>query len=654
MAGEHASDEAAVERQDLLSRFRRGWPWIVCATMAGVLGSAVFVAVVPPRYAGLAVIVPAEPPRSSISMPGAPDDAEARAQSLASLDVAHAAIDRLQLAQHPEFRSGDAADRFLSRLSVRPVAGSRAVTITFEARNPELAARAANTVAELAVLSLNEARARSLRAVETWVETKIEDARAKAALAEAKVEAARPEPASAPEAERQDDLGARLSAARAAEAAASARAAELRNLMQAGRLADAPPSIVDDPLRRLVDQRASLRAEIAEASRTLLPLHPRMKDLAAQLAGLDGQIRDAAERDARASEGNARRAADEAETLAAALAESSKAPTPAPAPAALHAAEVEAQTAREELASYQQMAREEQARAAAETESGAARILARAETPRAPIFPKAAPTLLAGAGAGLALGCLLAGLAAARRRPDLSAPPAPATPEGPPTFAPGTDPSARLELIEPVTPAAPGGGLDDVAVLVETVRRLKPKDKTVVLVAGDDTGRALAVALEAARRLAAERAAVLVDLGETQDWLADILYREDWEGLDPPAIAGLSDLLAGRAGFGEVIRRDLSSTLDVVLPGSERVNGGLDDALTAFAGAYGAVVLHASDWRSDRARAASPFADAVAVVAPAARAEAAREAAAFSLGDLSPTVLAFPVRAARRTAEPVS
>ena len=54
------------------------------------------------------------------------------------------------------------------------------------------------------------------------------------------------------------------------------------------------------------DLPVGLRAQIAEAARTLLPLHPRMKELAAQLALLDGQIRDAAAKNVRILENDAR------------------------------------------------------------------------------------------------------------------------------------------------------------------------------------------------------------------------------------------------------------------------------------------------------------------------------------------------------------
>ncbi len=134
---------------------------------------------------------------------------------------------------------------------------------------------------------------------------------------------------------------------------------------------------------------------------------------------------------------------------------------------------------------------------------------------------------------------------------------------------------------------------------------------------------------------------MLADLGATQDWFADILDREESDGV---AIPGLADLVAGRAGFGEVIRRDLSTSLDVVPSGGDLGGAALDDVFAALASAYARVVLHASDWRSGPARAAAGVADAVVVVAPAARLRHAVAEAQEALGDAGPEIIGFATR----------
>ncbi len=682
MAGEQGRSGATEVRQGFAAGFGRRWRWIAGATLAALIGSAVFAIAVPPRYAGVASVILDAPRRAhagldrapgELAAPGEATEPAAESESLATPDLARAAVLRLGLAGTGEFGGAGAPDRdtveaFLSRLTIAPSQGSRGLAITFVAPDPELAARGANTVADLVVQSRNEARARSARAVETWLDRKIADWKGKVADADAKVEAMRAQSVppsggegTAPAGDSLADLNAKLSEARAAEAAAMARAELLRRFEREAPIPDAAQAGADPALRRLIDQRAALKAEIADASRTLLPLHPRMKDLAAQLASVDGEIRDAADKAARASEGEAHRAGAEADALAGKLDDETKAAAAASAAASaadgpLHAIEAEAQTARDELQAYQQMAREDEARAASESGDGDARILVRAEPPRAPVFPRVWPIVLGATGAGFVLSALAAAAAAlAARGRRLEPPPARGGPAMDDEAAPAMPTAGEPELqaladVAASPAAAPAGALDSAAGLVAALRRLRPEGGLVVLVAGDRTGQALAIALETARRLAADRPTAFVDLGETQDWLADILYREE---PDAPAMPGLAELIGGRAGFAEVIRRDLSSRLDVVLPGRGGAGANVSDVLTAFAAAYAAVVLHASNWRGDWARAAAAFADAAVVVAPAARAGAALEAAEAALGDACPTVLAYAVRAVRKAPEPV-
>lgn len=643
MAGDEAQDGETAEGRGFLARVGRRWPWIVVATALGLVASAAFVRLAPPRYEAVA--------RVALD---ARQNAAETAPALVSDDLVKVAMGRLGLAATPE-----SVASFRSELSLAPVASRpREVEIRFAASDPALATAGADAVVGLLVEARNQAKTDSLKARQSWLQQQIDDWKGRAADADAKLEAARGQASLVADTGAQgggDDasaLAAKLAAARAAQTADADKAELLRRLDREGRLAEAPAS-AGVPLRTLLDQRAAVRAEIAEASRTLLPLHPRMKELAVELAGVEGQIHAAADKAARASEADARRDADTASALEARLAEQSAAQSKAAqstsaAGASLHAAEAEAEAARRELAAYQQMARGEEAEAAADHGEGAARIVERAEPLSAPATQTMWRILALGAAAGFVLSTLVAAVAALASGALRAPAPAPYAPPPEPE-APMAELAAEPVLAEPPpTGAAPAGVLTTVEGLVAALRRMKPKGGLVVLIAGDRNGQALAIALESARRLAADHAAVLIDLGETQDWFPDILYRE--EGDDRP-IPGLGDLIAGRAGFAEAIRRDLSSSLDVVLAGEGGESGGFDDALAAFSAAYTAVVIHASDWRGDWARAAAAHADAVVVAAPAARASSALDAAEAELGDRCPTVLALAVRAGQRTLE---
>ena len=203
--------------------------------------------------------------------------------------------------------------------------------IEFVSRDPTLAARGADAAAEIYVETMKERKAESARAAAEQLSRKVEDLEGKVAEADAKVEALQSDEGplaaangEAASAEPISGLDLQLTNARSAEAAATAKADLLRRLSREGRLEEAPASIADDSLRRLVGERAALRAEIADASRTFLPLHPRMKELSAQLAGVDAQLREAAAKNLRVLDNDAQLAKDQVASLGAALAEQHK------------------------------------------------------------------------------------------------------------------------------------------------------------------------------------------------------------------------------------------------------------------------------------------------------------------------------------------
>ena len=72
-------------------------------------------------------------------------------------------------------------------------------------------------------------------------------------------------------------------------------------------------------MRRLIEQRIALRTQLAEQSTTLLAQHPRIMELTAQIAEIDGAIRVEGERLARQLDNDAKVASDRLQTLTASL-----------------------------------------------------------------------------------------------------------------------------------------------------------------------------------------------------------------------------------------------------------------------------------------------------------------------------------------------
>ena len=654
-ASEGAEREQAIDLGRLVAGIRRRRRWVIWPTILALVASTVFVLVVSPRYTGVAKLLLEDqesyftkPDKASGMDPASTIDQEAvqsQAEAVGSGDLARKAIDKLGLGTNPEFnpdRDGKVdqrlVDKFLSRLTVFPVPRSRVLQIEFVSRDPDLAARGANTVAEVYLQSLTEAKASAARTASTWLSGKIEDLRAKVADADAKVEDFRAGSGllagangQTVPAQQLSELNAQLANARSAEAAATAKAELLRRLETEGRLDEAPESVADESMRRSVEQRAALRAQIAEASRTLLPLHPRMKELNAQLAGLDSQIRDAAAKNVRVFENDARLAADQVASLSAAIKEQSRTVATGNADdVRLRALEMDAKGARDQLESYLQKYREAAARDADSGAPANARVIATAEPPRTPTFPKVWQTILLATLAafvvsiGVAAAATLAAGETEAAGTAAAISPARELAAGAASFPRKTGPDPNPP--EPLAPAAASQPLkpaDEAAIepsqsdaLAERLMRSRtPQGRLAALIVGNGSGRALTLALETARRLSAKGPTLLVDVGATQDWLADILEREDTDAVEVP---GLADLLEGKAGFGEVIRRDLSSGLDVIPSGGDAGGERLGDVFAALTSAYGCVVFHASDWRSVRARAAAEFADTIVLVAPAA------------------------------------
>ena len=243
--------------------------------------------------------------------------------------------------------------------------------------------------------------------------------RAKVADAEAKVEAFRAEFGPARRRQRHDRAGpatrrhnAQLAAARATQADAIAKAQSLRTMLREGRLDEVPDAAKDESLRRYVEQRVALKAQIALESRTLLPQHPRMKELNGELAGLDDEIRLAANKAVLALEDDAKRGGGRSRQPERRPGQQSKTvATGNVDDVQLRALELDAKTSRDQLKSYLQKYREALAREADNAAPADARIIESATEPRTPTFPKKAPTVLLATLAGF-----LVSSASSRRR----------------------------------------------------------------------------------------------------------------------------------------------------------------------------------------------------------------------------------------------
>src|SRR5438270_3577798 len=148
-------------------------------------------------------------------------------------------------------------------------------------------------------------------------------------------------------------------------------------------------------MRRLSEQRVTLRAQLAEQSSTLLGNHPRIKELKAQLGDLDNQIRDEAAKISRSLENDARIASGRVEGLTASLEQLKKQATSTNGQdVQLRALDREAKAQRDLLESYLAKYREAAARENIDAGPADGRIISKATVSNIPAYPKKLPIVL--------------------------------------------------------------------------------------------------------------------------------------------------------------------------------------------------------------------------------------------------------------------
>ena len=430
-----SSDQDGLGLAQVPRILRRSLGWIVGPTLVVALGATVFVNVVSPRYTGESkLILESRDPAFARTAQErgdqlAPIDEQAVAsqvQVVMSRDLAREAIRRLKLVGNPEFDPGAGSigpvqrvlmmlgiganpldrpaedrvlDAYFEHLLVYPAGKSRILTIEFRAKDAALAAEAANTIAKLYIASLEADKVDTARYASTWLGGNIDGLRKRVAEAEAKVEAFRAKnglvgsAAGRPlNAQQLGELSSQLSSARILRADLTGKVKAIKDLIKDGRSFEIPDVANNEVIRRIVENRIAVRAQLALESRTLLPAHPRIKELKAQLEDLDAQIKASAERIVRTMENDSKIAEARVESLQAAVdGQQDVVVRGNSSEIQLRALEREAKAQREQLESYLSRYREASARDGEAATPADARIVSRAVTPEVPSFPKKLP-----------------------------------------------------------------------------------------------------------------------------------------------------------------------------------------------------------------------------------------------------------------------
>jgi len=552
-------------------------------------------------------------------------DAEAVAsqiQVVLSRDLARQVIAKEKLSDNPEFDSGGffrtllgliglgrdvnamtreerTLEAYYDRLNVSAVEKSRVIAIDFSSANPDLAARVANTIAETYLRMQQSAKQDQTRAAGNWLAGEIDKMRNRVAEAEAKVEEYRAKSnlflgsnnTSLPS-QQLTEINSQIAAARGQQADLRARARQLREMIQSGKSIESSDLANSEPMRRLIEQRISLRAQLAEQSTTLLDQHPRIKELKAQIAETDRQIRSEGERLARQLDNDATLAGDKVQQLTASLDQVKKIASQSnEQDVQLRALEREAKTQRDLLESYLAKYREASARDSINAAPPEARIISRASPALQPAYPKKLATVLIAAFAAFALsagftvtGALLApspaaaayaypyvpppgytapGFAPAAAAAPAVGPPVPPVAPVPRMPSPPLSPTLGTGPAPEPASAAPAPAPVPVSSVEQIARGLWQAGEAGRRVSVVGTARNVGTtyaAIQLARCLAKEGTVALVDLAFGAPNLSVI-------STDPNA-PGIAELVRGSASFGDIITRDQYSGVHLIATGA--------------------------------------------------------------------------------------
>ncbi len=601
-----------------------------------MVGGACFatLSLLTPKYASQAQIEiiskglgnPFEPRRegSSPEMVSVRMDKEAIAthvRALLSSDLALKLAAELHLAEKPEFNSrlvarnlfgkllhlvglvgprpGESDEErvlaaYYDALRVYQIKDTRGIIIEFRSEDPKLAAGLANGLAELYRDDLSQRLVAESRDARAKLEPQIRKLAEEVAQAEAEVTRFRGQAnifdggrdKTGLNEQQLSELTAELTKVATARGEAEARARAARESLARGTAEVLPDVQKSSLVPRLVEQRVRVERQIAELSAMLLPAHPRMKQLNAELMGLNRQIRSEVEKIVDGLAREAKVAGLREEGIRGRIDEAKRRVVGSGADdVKLRALESLAKSKRSEFERLQT-----QLEAARTTSDASAvpievQIVSRARPSSEKAWPRTGMITLLAMTATLLLGLayvVMRELFAMARSTPIGAEPA--------RTQNGFVAAAREAVARPEQPAETMRTVSSLARRLAARGQGRPGFRTLVAAeaARDGAGR---TAIELARQLARlERQVILLD------WSLDGVGLAGELGVSPRL--GITDVLSGRASFEDVIARLGGSDAHVIAAGSsvagtaaamdkDRVNMLLD----ALDDAYDHVVL---------------------------------------------------------------
>ncbi len=571
--------------------------------MSVALGIIAFFALsmFPPRYTSEAQLQVVSPERDAATGDGNSEvaarlDKEAintHVRALMSPDLAREIIADEGLAKKPEFNGSEhpsllarilgafdmgsgkqsaqdhVLDSYFDRLDVYSPKESRFIGIRFTSEDPQLAAEVANRIAEYYRTSVATRTVAGTDEVQKALQPKIDELQKEAGEAEAAVERFRgkanifkggPNDTGLNQ-QQLGELTAELSRAQAALNEANARAQSVREMVAAGN-AETLPDVQKSPLiQNLVQQRVRLQRQLAELSATLLPAHPRMRQIRADLDGLERQIKSEVAKVVEGVEKNAKVAQGREEAAQKSIDDvKERVVNTGDDQVKLRQLEATAKSKRAELDRLQARFESNRARAESRAIPIEAQIITTARPASVPSFPKRLPYA-----ALLAIAVFLFGTAIIVTRALFSAARAPTAAQKvawTKAAVAAHHPDPKQIIAAPRT----DGSVEVVDSVAALARQLLVRPPDVggfrTLVTGDSDGvNAAEEAIELAKALTEAGSDVMV-----VDWSPDGQGAAELVGLH--AKSGIADLLEGRSKFEDVVERVPGSGAQIIPAGT--------------------------------------------------------------------------------------
>ncbi len=608
MTGRHAASPDDIEMSSVFSALKKSVPKLLLwsALLGGLTYGAMLM--VAPKYQSQAEIqIEAKGSSSAFSDPKSSGtstdivttkmDKEAintHVRALQSPDLMAKIADEMNLNEKREFNSKigsvDFADTLMRLIGIggsRPgeserdrVLGalfkqtevysakeSRFIGVRVTSIDPALAADIANKISETYRNSLASAVVTEIDDQQKVLKGKIEKLTPEVAAAETEVQRYRGQIDSfkggnqniGMNEQQMSELNGELTKAKAARGESDARAKSAREMMKLGS-ADATPDVQKSPLiQNLVQQRVRLERQISELSASLLPGHPRMRQLNGDLAGLKRQLTgeiakivDSLDKEAKIAQGreeSIKKSLDELKT---------KVVKNAPEEAKLQELEASVKAKKTELENLQAQVEANRKRQDARAQPVEAKIISKAQAASLPISPKKGQNAALISFASLLFGtfwtitrALFTGARSGGRtlvEPSLNA--RPANKKAEPVLAAKSAKADPAKADVAVETESATGVETSIASVVERIKRAAPKEgghramvagETMIIDASQE-------AIDIAKGLADGGShVILIDWSPSGQGIAATA--------GVTAAQGLTELLTGAVGFDDVVQK---------------------------------------------------------------------------------------------------